>query len=308
VGVTVGSADLHVMLAVAFAVLIGPAWAAHLEQIDARTGRRAILLLALAALVGGRLHFLLNHAGAYQNNPWAALYLWRGGFHVPGAVVGLLAAAPVVARRFGLSVGKLMDAIVPAMGGALVIARLGCFLQGCCFGDVCHHAWCLSFPPDSGVYVAQNAAGILPSNAPHSQSVHPLQLYFIGSYLTMIAVALWTRTHKRYDGQVALVGFLVLFVSAFGLEFLRSNLMFRTYWGPVQRIRRTRRSCPACRARRSPSARRARPSAGPCRPTSACSPACCRRRTAPTSAPWRTASRRRPWPSASPPPATTPRW
>lgn len=235
-GTTIGSADLHIVLAAAFAVVLGPLWAARLERVDIRTARRAILLLVLAALVGGRLHFILINPGVYRFNPWAALYLWRGGFHVPGGMIGVLLAAPLVARYLRLPLGRLMDGIMPVIGVSLIIARFGCFLQGCCFGDVCHHAGCLSFPPTSGVYIAQDAAGLLPSNAPHSLAVHPLQLYFIGSYALMVAVALWVGRHKRYDGQVALVGFLVLFASALGLEFLRSNLMFRTFWGPLPQL------------------------------------------------------------------------
>jgi prolipoprotein diacylglyceryltransferase len=78
---------------------------------------------------------------------------------------------------------------------------------------------------------------MIDSAATHSLAVHPLQLYFVASGLTITAVSLWLGPRKRYDGQVALVALLLFSsVSVAGLEFFRADVQPRVYWGALPQL------------------------------------------------------------------------
>jgi phosphatidylglycerol:prolipoprotein diacylglycerol transferase len=217
------------LLAVLFAVVVGPFWAKRLCGLPPWTTFRVHVLLAVAALVGGRLHFTLNYG------PLTAAGLPWEGLHAGGAVIGLLLAAPVIFALERVHPGRMADAIMPASGVAIFLARLGCFLNGCCFGLRCAYPWCLSFPPGSPANVFQAEHRLVPYDA-WSLPVHPLQIYFALTGLLITAVALWLIPRRRYPGQVALVSLLIFTLSAWGLEPLRQDVGLRAYWNGVPQL------------------------------------------------------------------------
>ena len=129
---------LLIQLAAGLGVIVGPIWAASLGGLDARRVRWAFLALAVIGLVGARFHFLLSYGYIFfAPQPLSALKLWTGPFHVAGGILSMAVAAPLVARRLGLPPGRFCDAGVPVVGVAIAIMRIGCFMQGCCFGNLC---------------------------------------------------------------------------------------------------------------------------------------------------------------------------
>jgi phosphatidylglycerol---prolipoprotein diacylglyceryl transferase len=198
------------------AVLV-PLWAAPrrgraLEGIDPRAARRVMLALAVVAFAGGRLHLVANYWTHYAAHPDAIPKLWAG-LHAGGAVVAVAVALPLLARRAGVPAAKFADALVPASGVGIALARLGCFLHGCCYGTPCSFAWCLSFP-----------------QAPAAR-VHPLQLYFAAAGLFITGVGVWLSRRKAFDGEVALVALVLFSGSAAWLETFRADIPQRVYWG-----------------------------------------------------------------------------
>jgi phosphatidylglycerol---prolipoprotein diacylglyceryl transferase len=174
-----------------------------------------------------------NYWSYYGAHPAAALRFWAG-LHAGGAIAALVVAAPFVVR--GVPVARLGDALVPTVGIGIVLARVGCFLHGCCFGSVCMLPWCLSFPAGSPSHAHQAATGLLAPAAVHALPVHPLQLYFAATGLLIIVVGVCLHPRKRYDGQVALVALLFFSASAAALEPFRAEIPERVYWGPLPQL------------------------------------------------------------------------
>jgi phosphatidylglycerol:prolipoprotein diacylglycerol transferase len=231
-GFTVRSDTAMLSLAASFGLFIGPLWAKRLTGIDAWVTFRVYCLLGLAALIGGRLHFVYNH----QLYPFLTVgrMPWQG-IHAGGAIIGMLVAAPAIFAYFRLGPGRVADALMPTVGLGVFIARVGCFLNGCCHGIQCSYAWCLSFPPGSPAAVDQAQQKMI-TYAAWSLPVHPLQLYFAAAGLAITAVALWLLPRKRYQGQVTLVGLLIFALAAYWLEPLRHVSGFRPYVGGVPQL------------------------------------------------------------------------
>jgi phosphatidylglycerol:prolipoprotein diacylglycerol transferase len=227
------------LVAVAVCLVLVPPCAKALEGLDSRRTRRLLLGLVVVPFVGGRMHFVLNQWQLFHGRPLSALAVWSGGIHAGGAVLATALALPFFTRRYGLPLAKLADAIVPAAGLGIALARLGCFLQGCCFGTLCERVWCVRFPSTAFVYHLHALQGLLPEGATASRAVHPLQLYFAGIGVAVALLALWLLPRKRFDGEVALGALLVFGATSAVLEPFRAEYYPRAYWGALPQLQWT---------------------------------------------------------------------
>jgi phosphatidylglycerol:prolipoprotein diacylglycerol transferase len=136
---------------------------------------------------------------------FAALKFWQGGLTYYG---GFLLAVPLgllYARRKNLGVWRVADLAAPVIMLGLVLGRIGCFLNGCCYGA----------PTDAPIGVQ------LPG---HAGPVHPTQLYeAVGALALFLALRYAIAPRKRRDGDV-FAALLVLYgVMRFAIELLRAD-------------------------------------------------------------------------------------
>lgn len=209
---------------VAVAVLVGVivfAWAARSEGLPLGRVLLAQAGLAVAGLLAGRLHLLLE-----INGHWTWAHLLQPGYRQPGALLGVLLMLPVM-RWLALprvSLGALADCVALAAPFALVVLRVGCFGIGCCFGTPTTLPWGLRFPPGSPATEVHAALGRIPSVHTDSLAIHPLQLYFLLLSLSVGLFLLWFWRRKQYDGQVVVVFLAMHEFGKFLLEGLRQPL------------------------------------------------------------------------------------
>jgi phosphatidylglycerol---prolipoprotein diacylglyceryl transferase len=114
----------------------------------------------ISGMLGARLFYVIEYWPQYQRGTWmetlfALVNLAQGGLVVYGSVfaAGLALWAFVRARKLpGLA---LADLIAPSMLLGLALGRVGCFLNGCCFGGACELPWAVRFPFGSPPHVRQ---------------------------------------------------------------------------------------------------------------------------------------------------------
>jgi prolipoprotein diacylglyceryltransferase len=98
--------------------------------------------LFLGGLIGARLAYILQqeHPGGILEVLWLLPQIWEGGIILYGSVLGGLASYALaywlVFRKQGISTLKLCDVIAPSIAVGLCLGRIGCFLNGCCYGQV----------------------------------------------------------------------------------------------------------------------------------------------------------------------------
>lgn len=191
--------------------------------ISVARGRRAgfdadtILSLAtvvfLWGLVGARLFFVIEYREQFFREGMSLLDSLRaianisaGGLVVFGSLPTAGLAAWLFARKRSLNFLRLLDCVAPGLLVGLSLGRIGCFLNGCCYGGPCDLPWAVRFPPESPPWLDQAARGLLPTvgDAAFSWSlpVHPAQLYAaIDAGLLAALAAAWTPLARR-DGEV----------------------------------------------------------------------------------------------------------
>jgi phosphatidylglycerol---prolipoprotein diacylglyceryl transferase len=113
-------------------------------------GERILDFLAYAALgivVGGRLGYvLLYNIGYYIQHPLEVFALWHGGLSFHGGFIGVALTGWWFARRNGLSLYEIADAVVIPLPIGLGLGRIGNFINGELFGRPTEVPWCMVFP------------------------------------------------------------------------------------------------------------------------------------------------------------------
>ena len=89
-----------------------------------------------------------------------AFQYWKGGIVYYGGIVG--GAIGFFAYRwfYPFPIRPYLDAIAPSIALGTFFGRLGCFLNGCCYGDQCRLPWAVSFPAESPAWWHQVKAGL----------------------------------------------------------------------------------------------------------------------------------------------------
>lgn len=167
----------------------------------------------LGAIVFSRLLFVILNWEVYQGSLLKIFDLRDGGLAFLGGLAGGILGGYVCCKINRISVGKMADtASIPiAMGYA--IARIGCLLNGCCYGLPTNVAW------------AMNAAG-------DGILRHPTQIYASLSGLVIFTIlVLFDRRRNKADGQ-SMVLFIGLYsIGRFIVEFFR--VAPRNYFAPL---------------------------------------------------------------------------
>jgi phosphatidylglycerol:prolipoprotein diacylglycerol transferase len=207
---SIHSYGLMVALGIAFGVALTVYFAWRRERIAPEVMLDLALYSIIAALIGARLTYVAGQWDYFVQNPLEIVMLQNGGLVFLGGFLLGLAVLCWLALRRRLAPLKIMDATAPGVSLGYAIGRLGCFLNGCCFGQPTGLPWGIEFPP--GSLAAQYYPGI---------RVHPTQLY---SALLMLGAALacvLLYRRKKFDGEIAGGWFILYSVYRFAVEFLR---------------------------------------------------------------------------------------
>lgn len=132
----------------------------------------------------------------------AAVKVWRGGLAFYGGFVFAAGFGLYYARKHRLGMWRMADVASPWIAFGLALTRMGCFLNGCCFGQPSNLPWAVHFPSNKALEETQEKAGLIAHGA-QSLPVHPTQIYLAGlNLLTFAALYFWFRPRKRFDGEV----------------------------------------------------------------------------------------------------------
>ncbi|MGE0607624.1 MAG: prolipoprotein diacylglyceryl transferase family protein [Pirellulales bacterium] len=83
----------------------------------------------------------------------------QGGLVVYGSVIGGLLGLLWFTRRHKMPMLATTDLVAPSLALAQAFGRVGCFLNGCCFGGACELPWAVTFPPGSPPFMRQMEQG-----------------------------------------------------------------------------------------------------------------------------------------------------
>lgn len=145
--------------------------------------------LILGTIIGARSLYVLTYwKTQFAAEPlWHVVAVWEGGLVFYGGLVGATLAGVGFVLIRGWPVWKMCDALAPSVALGFAFGRLGCLMNGCCYGRACGLPWAIHFP-------AEHHTGGL--------GVHPTQVYDSLWALALYAGLAWMYRRKRFDGQI----------------------------------------------------------------------------------------------------------
>ncbi len=218
-------ASYGLLLTVGFAV--GILYSARRARASGLDGENVIdcgIWIIVSALLGSRAFWVMTHWDAFQPphgsfvdaiNPFASdgSFVGVAGLSVMGGLPAALVVSVWFFRRRQLAFYDYADVMAPAVALGAGITRIGCFLNGCCFGTVC--PW-----PAIGVRFPD---GSLPASVMHDAAIHPVQLYASVAGFAIAIFLYWLQSRRPFPGAVLFSLCALMGLQRFLLEFIRYN-------------------------------------------------------------------------------------
>jgi phosphatidylglycerol:prolipoprotein diacylglycerol transferase len=199
------------------------AWRARREKLDPELVYDFALWVFIGGLVGARLFYAVQYWGDKVHNLADVFKIWQGGIVLYGSIMGGAAGFFLYRLLRPFPLRPMLDVIAPALALGIAIGRLGCFLNGCCYGDHCDLPWAVAFPAGSPPWAEQVATGLIDRTSAWSLPVHPTQLYSTIDGLILLLLLTAFYPLRRRDGEVMALLMVTYPISRFCIEWLRND-------------------------------------------------------------------------------------
>jgi len=169
-------------------------------------------LIALpSGLIVSKLLHVIDLWDYYIRQP--GLIFSTAGLTIWGAVLGATLGAWIYSRVRKFDFGHFADAVAPGVILAQVIGRIGCTINGCCYGLPTSLPWGI-------IYTHPESYG--PGDVP----VHPTQVYELIYNLIVFATLIKLRGKLKPAGSVYVIYFMLYSAWRLGIGYLREGTPF----------------------------------------------------------------------------------
>ena len=208
------------MLAISF--ILGIYWSvsrAKKRDVDPNHVMDLSVLVIICSIVGSRILYVLFHLDEFRGH-WTDTFnpfqsngqIGIAGLTMLGGVLLSVLVAFIYLKVKKIPFLKLADVMIPAFALGIFITRIGCYLNGCCWGLECTEGahWCVIFPANSPAGSMFQGIPIIPTQLYSS-------LYGLLILVSLIGVERW----KKFDGFIFYL-FLILYgVARFVIDMFR---------------------------------------------------------------------------------------
>ena len=158
----------------------------------------------VAGIIGARLFHVLLNLEFYLRDPKEIIMLHHGGLAYQGGLISAILASVWFLKRRNYSFFKMADYIMPFVALGHSIGRIGCFLNGCCYGKE-------SF----------NFGVLFPDK---EYPVYPTEIYYSFSLLAIFVILNFMSERKKFEGEIFSLYLLLYGIMRVSIDFLRGDL------------------------------------------------------------------------------------
>lgn len=224
------------MLMVAF--VIGTIWLIRQgskakPQLETDTILDLMVFIIIGSIIGARIVYILTQWSDYKSDPKAILQITQGGLSIHGGILGAMVFAWIYAKVKRIDFWKLVDFAIPGVPLGMFFGRIGCLLNGCCFGTYCQTDWPFKVKyPDAQTWISRGMtpekaalydAGPLATHVgPHGEVWrHMAPMYEAVGALAIFFYLLSFRKHSQFKGHTFLMFVWLYSLLRFFVEFYR---------------------------------------------------------------------------------------
>lgn len=173
------------------------------------------LWLMAGSIVGARVVYVTTYwQQEFADQPFSEVFMVQhGGLVFYGGLIGAFVTGIGYLLWKKLPVWKIADVLAPSIALGSVFGRIGCLLNGCCYGRACHLPWAITFPPGHETH---------PVGLPGTP-VHPTEIYDALLNLLLYAGLAWLFRRKKFDGQIIALYLVGYAICRFIVEFFRGD-------------------------------------------------------------------------------------
>lgn len=156
----------------------------------------------ISGIIGARLLYIIDNISYYVKNPTEIIMLQHGGLSWFGGLIAGIIFGTVYLKKKKLSVYKIFDLLIPFVALAQAIGRIGCLLNGCCFG----RAALFGFYFDV-----------------HKSVLIPIQLYSSLALIVIFVILRFLQDRPHREGEIFFTYLLLYSTKRFFIEFWRTG-------------------------------------------------------------------------------------
>lgn len=196
-----------VMISLAFMACTFLMWRnAHLVGMDRHKVLDFVIVILVFGILGARLLHVAANYRYYMGRLYEIPMLTHGGLAFYGGLIFAIIAGIIFLKKNALPIWRTGDLIAPYAALGQAIGRIGCLLNGCCYGTPCPSGYIgIIFPSD-----------IVPR--------HPTQVYATLALLVIFVILHITLTKGYLKGRIFLLYLILYSFQRFFLEFLRGDV------------------------------------------------------------------------------------
>ena len=175
------------------------------------------VVIIIASIVGSRLLYVFFHLGEFAGNPLDIVNPFSNpqgigiaGLSMDGGLVLAILSGLIFLKLTKQPVLTTLDALAPSFALGIFLTRIGCFLNGCCYGSPCSGPLGVIFPQEC-------PAGWVYPQTP----LHPAQLYNSLGGLIMLGLVLWLERYKKFAGFTFLLALIFYGLLRLLVDFFR---------------------------------------------------------------------------------------
>lgn len=152
--VTVKSYGLMMVVGFLLAVLL-------MRHLSRKAGRNpdhitnAALYALISGVIGARIFYVVHHYSQFEGDFMSVFAVWQGGLEFLGGVIMAIVVVFAYLLYHKLPLRLYFDILAVGLMLGLAFGRVGCFLNGCCFGRPSDAACAVTFPYGSPSYMTQ---------------------------------------------------------------------------------------------------------------------------------------------------------
>lgn len=161
-----------------------------------------LFIAFIAGIIGSRIFYIIENLSYYIKNPLEIIMLQHGGLSwFGGLILGPLAGISYLKNK-KLAVYKILDLVSPFLALGQAIGRIGCLLNGCCFGR----------QSNFGLYFTVHEAALI-----------PVQLYSSVILIFIFVILRFLQDKLHGEGEIFFIYLALYSIKRFFIEFLRAD-------------------------------------------------------------------------------------
>ena len=161
-----------------------------------------VFVVVVSGIIGARIFYILLNLNFFIQNPAEIIMLQHGGLAWQGGLMAGTLAGLIFLRRKKQPILLFVDLTAPYIALGQSIGRVGCFLNGCCYGKPVW--WGIYFPV-------------------HGERLHPTQLYSSSFLLAIFFILKAYQKRTTVPGRVLMLYFMLACTERFIVEFFRAD-------------------------------------------------------------------------------------